>query len=58
MVRSDSFCSNQSLEDSQELANSHSELEDVDFDSVFEEMERWHDILKHEDLPKMRGPRP
>ena len=49
---------NARVEDSRGVANGNSELKDTDLKAVLEEMERWHDILKHEGLPKVRGPRP
>lgn len=46
MVRSDRVC-----------ANSDDTGLDPDFDEVFQELERWNDILK-DDKHILRGPRP
>jgi hypothetical protein len=46
MVRSDGFCPNSSDKDAK-----------VDFEEVFQELERWNDILK-DDKNILRGPRP
>ncbi|MDX8350676.1 hypothetical protein SLH49_22020 [Cognatiyoonia sp. IB215446] len=61
VVRSSGPSSNSSLADFEDAASSESDpstdLNNTDIDALFEELERWHDVLKpHADM--LRGPRP
>lgn len=40
------------------ITNGSSDDDPVDFAEVFKELERWNDVAKEMDAPKLRGPRP